>query len=134
MAALRNTARDLGSPGPDIDYGWGIADGPAALEYTPSAVAGNSASDRPFVFSLREPRPNPFNPSVSISFHLSAPARVTVAIYDITGRKVAEVWNGPTPAGEHTAVWNGTGCASGVYLVRASAAGRTESRKAVMVK
>ncbi len=138
MAALKETARDLGDPGPDIDYGWGIADGIAAVDHTPSAVAGdlsgNRDSGRPSVFSLLAPHPNPFNPVVSIPFHVAVAAHVTIAIHDITGRKVAVVWNGPASPGGHTAVWNGKNCASGVYLIRASAAGGTEVRKAVMVK
>ena len=138
MAALKNTARDLGDPGPDIDYGWGIANALASLDYVQTGVAenlsGGDASEHPSLFSLREPWPNPFNPVVSIPFRLTAPARVTIAIYDITGRKVAMVFDGSATAGEHTAVWNGKGNASGIYLVRASAGGKTDVRKTVMVK
>ena len=138
MAVLKATARDLGDTGPDIDYGWGIADGLAALEYLPVGVdedaSENHTSERPSALSLREPFPNPFNPVVSIPFHLSLPSRVTVAVYDITGRKAAVVFDGTASAGDHTVVWNGADYASGVYLVRASAGGRTETRKASLVK
>jgi hypothetical protein len=46
--------------------------------------------------------PNPFNPSTTISFTLSAPGMATLSVYSITGRKVRELVSGQMAAGRHT--------------------------------
>lgn len=132
--ALRSTARDLGAPGPDIEYGWGMAHGASAVDYAPAAVEDGSSGTAPALFTVGSPRPNPFNPTVSIPFRLAAPSRVTVTVYDAVGRLVTVLRDGTLPAGEHAAVWNARDCASGVYFVRVRAGERTEVRKAALVK
>ena len=66
--------------------------------------------------------PNPFNPRVTIEFDLRRPGPVQVTIYDLRGRKIRCLLDGPVAAGRTTATWDGrdmTGrsLASGVYLV-----------------
>jgi hypothetical protein len=65
--------------------------------------------------------PNPFNPTTKISYQLPEPAHVVLEIYDITGRRIAELLNSEIPAGYHSVTWVGTGKASGVYLYRFTA-------------
>ncbi len=68
--------------------------------------------------------PNPFNPRTTVSFELVNSGQVSVAVYDLGGRKIrslAEVaW---FPAGQHQVVWDGRNdqgqeLGSGVYLIR----------------
>ncbi len=66
---------------------------------------------------------NTFNPSTQIHFGLPEAAHVSLGIFDILGRQVAELVNGPCDAGFHTVVWNGRSgaggpVATGVYLAR----------------
>lgn len=68
-------------------------------------------------------RPNPFNPSTTISFALAAPQRATLAVYGVDGRLVRTLVDGELPAGPHAATWDGAGedgrnVASGTYLYR----------------
>ncbi len=68
-------------------------------------------------------RPNPFNPTTRIEFELPASTRVRLGIYDIRGRRIAQLMDGNLPAGRHQVVWNardavGREVASGVYLYR----------------
>jgi hypothetical protein len=72
---------------------------------------------------LAQNYPNPFNPSTQIHFGLPEQAHVSLGIYDILGRKVAELVDGPCQAGFHSVTWDGknqigTPVASGVYLAR----------------
>ena len=72
---------------------------------------------------LAQNYPNPFNPSTQFYFGLPEASDVTLTIYDILGRKVAELVNGAQPAGFRTLSWNGTNTAgipvaSGTYLAR----------------
>jgi hypothetical protein len=62
--------------------------------------------------------PNPFNPTTTITFVLPEIARATVRVYDIAGREVSMLLNGVMDAGYHTATWNATNFASGVYFAR----------------
>ncbi|MEO8167280.1 MAG: T9SS type A sorting domain-containing protein, partial [bacterium] len=65
--------------------------------------------------------PNPFNPSAEIKFDLPQVAVVSLNVFDMLGRKVAELANGEYFAGYHTATWNATGVASGVYFAHFTA-------------
>lgn len=88
---------------------------------------------------LERPYPNPFNPSTKISLYVAARGDLQVDIYDVQGRRVRALHAGPIEAGWHTLVWDGRddggrGQASGVYLVRARAAGEDGVQKMTLVK
>ncbi|TAL46132.1 MAG: T9SS type A sorting domain-containing protein [Methylovulum sp.] len=78
-------------------------------------------------FRLEANYPNPFNTETKICFSLDKPASVKLAVYDITGRQVAELSNGQLSAGRYQSTFNGVGLASGIYFVR------LETDKAVRV-
>lgn len=86
-----------------------------------------------------ENRPNPFNPSTTISFTLPEPGKAELKVYDITGRKVRTLVSGPVSSGEHSVVWDGRDdsgqpVASGVYLSRLEAGGKVRNAKMLLVK
>jgi hypothetical protein len=83
--------------------------------------------------------PNPFNPSTRIDFELSAPSRVRLAIYDVTGREVAVLADGSFPAGLVSRTWNGRdrdgrGVPSGPYFVRMVTDTGQFTRKTMLLK
>ena len=80
-----------------------------------------SGTKPPTDFRLSPNFPNPFNPSTTIMFYLPKTERVSLKVYDITGREVETLVEGTVPAGEHRLDWNATGLASGVYLCRLTA-------------
>ena len=60
---------------------------------------------------------------------------MNLAVYDITGREVAKLYNGFMGAGYHEVIWDGEGLGSGVYFIRLSVVGGQSSvRKAVVIK
>lgn len=66
--------------------------------------------------------PNPFNPQTVITYQLPAATPVSVSVCDLKGRRVATLWDGVQPEGEHQVRWNGTShdqraMPSGTYLV-----------------
>jgi hypothetical protein len=70
----------------------------------------------PTAFALSQNYPNPFNPTTTIAFALPEPSYVSLVVYDVLGRKVAELESGTKDAGYHSAVWNAGEAASGVYF------------------
>jgi len=84
-------------------------------------------------------QPNPFNPSTTIRFELSAPAVVDLSVRDVSGRLVRKLFRGGRAAGEHQEVWSGLTdddrvARSGVYFVRLEGPGWVETRKVTLVR
>lgn len=57
--------------------------------------------------SLAQNYPNPFNPMTRIDFSLEKPGMVDVTVYDVAGRRVANLHRGDLAAGEHHVMWDG---------------------------
>lgn len=75
----------------------------------------------PASFALHQNYPNPFNPETRIQFDLPQDARVELVVFDLLGRQVATLVNGPKVAGRHSAAFDASGLASGVYFYRIQA-------------
>jgi hypothetical protein len=83
--------------------------------------------------------PNPFNPATVIRFDLARAATVSLGVYDVTGRRVADLVRGDLAAGPHTVAWQGRDAAgrvlpSGVYVYRLAADGEVRSGKMLLTK
>jgi hypothetical protein len=64
--------------------------------------------DRPVIgTSLGQNYPNPFNPTTRIEFSMERAGDVQLVVYDLAGRKVATLQDGPMELGEHSVTWNG---------------------------
>lgn len=91
--------------------------------------------EKPTVVELFQNYPNPFNPETIISFDLTQTARVSIKIYDMLGRLVAEPVSATLTAGKHTKAFNGQSLASGVYLYTMSIDGKPfKTRKLMLLK
>ncbi|MBD3162369.1 MAG: T9SS type A sorting domain-containing protein [Candidatus Eisenbacteria bacterium] len=83
--------------------------------------------------------PNPFTPSTTIRFELAAPARATLAVYDVAGRRVRTLLDRPLAAGPQQVVWDGrdaSGAASpsGIYYTRLTVDGTEKTRRMVLAR
>ncbi len=79
--------------------------------------------------SLLPNSPNPFFGQTMIQFELSAQEGVALAVFDVNGRRVRLLAEGPLGAGRHAVAWDGRDDAgrrlpAGTYFVRMSAGGR----------
>jgi hypothetical protein len=77
----------------------------------------------PGAIAIAQNFPNPFNASTIISFEIppAENSKVDIAIYDILGRKIRTLTNGPVPSGYHDIKWDGKNdqdllCGSGIYF------------------
>ncbi|MEQ9092182.1 MAG: T9SS type A sorting domain-containing protein [Balneola sp.] len=92
-------------------------------------------SDIPGEFSLDQNYPNPFNPSTNISYSLPTNSTVNISVYDINGRKVADLLTGESKtAGNHTLSFDASNLASGVYLYRIDANSVSQNRSFSQIK
>ena len=90
---------------------------------------------RPVQYRLGNSYPNPFNPAVVIPLDLATDAaEVSLTVYDVLGRRVRQVWDGPLGRGGHRFAWDGRdeagkAVAAGVYIYKVEIDGRVEAKK-----
>ena len=78
--------------------------------------------------------PNPFNQSVTIAYEIPQAGKVSLKVYDISGREVAMLVEGNVSAGSHILTWNADGLASGVYFCILNNKRHTEIKKIILLK
>jgi poly(3-hydroxybutyrate) depolymerase len=81
--------------------------------------------------------PNPFNLNTTIRFELP-PVRTryiaSLRVYDLLGREVATLANGPISANTYQVQWNAEGLSSGIYIYILTARNFTETKKLLLLK
>ena len=102
-------------------------DGITALSVTAESVI-------PDDYYLAEGYPNPFNSTVRLSFGLPEESRVSISIFDLSGRQVDVLESGVVKAGQHVATWNAATKPSGIYWVQMNAGDFKQVRKIVLMK
>jgi photosystem II stability/assembly factor-like uncharacterized protein len=88
----------------------------------------------PSAYNLKQNYPNPFNPSTNIEFDIPKSESVTLAIYDLSGRKIAEPVNGNFNAGHYQIQWNASNFSSGVYVYKLTTPSFSDTKRMVLVK
>ncbi len=100
---------------------------------TPLDVSDNQQS-LPTQVDLIDVHPNPFNSMTTISFTIPTSSHSSLNVYDLSGKKVANLMSGNLTSGQYTEVWNAEGNPAGVYFVRLTSAGVSATRKIVLTK
>lgn len=83
--------------------------------------------------------PNPFSGSTRIDLSLPETAETSIRIFDVSGRCVRILADGPLTGGSHPFVWDGTDTrgrrlSPGLYLIRAKAGKLRAGRKVILVR
>jgi hypothetical protein len=83
--------------------------------------------------------PNPFNPATVVTFDLGIAGEIELAVFDLTGRRIARLVDGYLPAGRQNVVWRGIDqagrpVASGTYLLRLLTGQGAIERKVTVIK
>jgi hypothetical protein len=93
---------------------------------------------KPAAFELSQNYPNPSNPQSKINYQVPFDGKVSIKVYDLTGKEVAILMDANQDAGFYSVVFNGVNLASGVYLYRIIAIGGnqtfTKTMKMILVK
>ena len=72
-------------------------------------------------FELRQPFPNPFNPSTTIRFNVPVMDTrhvISLRVFDITGSMVETLVNGIMESGQYEFQWDASQHASGIYFLK----------------
>ena len=88
---------------------------------------------------LGAPRPNPATRDISLDYALPRAAEVSLAVFDLAGRRVIDLVRGWQPAGVHHARWDfrdasGRTAPAGQYLVKLRVADRVVTRRAIRLE
>jgi hypothetical protein len=98
---------------------------------------------RPDRFVVVPPFPNPFNPSVTVKLYLPSSANfndlLQVNIFDLKGRRLQTLYDGPAKGGWHKLTWDGADAggrsqASGLYFLQARCGGQIRTEKISLIK
>lgn len=92
------------------------------------------AIGKPVNFEISQNYPNPSNPVSKIDFQVPYDTRVSLKVYDLTGKEVSVLADGNLTAGYHTVEFNGSNLASGIYIYKLTADNFTAVKKLVLVK
>ena len=116
----------------------GVTNGADLASHCDPVLATLSA-DVPEAYRLGANYPNPFNPETKIAFDLREATDVRLIVYDVTGREVAVLAEGPMEAGRYEVTWDGRDnagrpLASGVYVYRMQTEAFTQARSMVLLK
>ncbi|MBK9331707.1 MAG: T9SS type A sorting domain-containing protein [Ignavibacteria bacterium] len=95
-------------------------------------LSGEVSVELPEKFNLSQNYPNPFNPSTKINYDLPSDGKVSLKLYDISGREIVTLVNEVQPAGYYTLSFNGSNLSSGAYFYRISVS--SDSRNFNMTK
>jgi len=92
-----------------------------------------------YELALRQNHPNPFNPTTEIGFSLDREAKVSLQIYDISGKHIRTLVDRKMIPDSYSELWdgrdnNGGRVASGVYFYRLTSGGRSLTKKMVLLK
>jgi len=95
---------------------------------------GIISSETPDEFYLYQNYPNPFNAGTNIKFSINKTSPVSITVYNILGRKVAEPLNGRRGPGTYNLNFNAGHLSSGIYYYVMKAGDFVSVKKLVLIK
>jgi hypothetical protein len=118
---------------------WGDSSGPYHGDLNPGGLGGSITGSVDFIPWLTDTTndfsdpgttvpsdfnlavyPNPFNSEVTFEFALAKRERITLQMFDVTGRRVETLADEDFTAGIQRRIWNADNFSSGIYFARIS--------------
>jgi photosystem II stability/assembly factor-like uncharacterized protein len=97
-------------------------------------IENSDNSEKLRAYSLSQNYPNPFNPSTIINYQIPKAGFVTLKVYDILGREVAELVNKEKVAGSYKVNFNAENLSSGIYFYQLKTKEFSETKKMMLIK
>ncbi len=101
----------------------------------PNPLTGLTDRDNlPGKFELFHNYPNPFNINTTIKYSLKEKDAISLSIYNITGQKVATLFEGKQEAGDHQITWDAKDISSGIYFAKLETEDKSQSIRMTLLK
>ena len=107
---------------------------PSVQKFTRQEIVAAEPSTLADGTTLEANAPNPFQGSTTIRFELANAADVAVRVYDVMGREVATLVEGPMQAGPQSATFDASGLAAGTYLYTLEVDGQRLARRMLLAR
>jgi hypothetical protein len=103
---------------------------------------GTGASDQPGLpigLTLMPARPNPGSDNFAVTYALPVDAKIRLTVFDLAGRRISSLFEGPQTAGRHEILWNsrdssGKSVSAGTYVIRLRADNKTRSERIIVLR
>ena len=105
---------------------------PGAPNFPPVISVERETPETPL--RLSQNHPNPFNPQTTIDYALPQAGDVSLIVYDMLGRQVDVLFDGPQAAGRHTVRFGASGLPTGTYVYRLRVGMETLTRTMTLVR
>jgi Secretion system C-terminal sorting domain len=112
---------------------FGTAD-TSLLRYGSATGVDRENAAIPEKFELSQNYPNPFNPTTKIDFSVPGKTFVSLKVFDVLGKEIADLVHKELPGGKYTVDFNATHLASGVYFYRLNTNSITRINKMVLLR
>ncbi|MBL7009628.1 MAG: S8 family peptidase [Candidatus Marinimicrobia bacterium] len=119
---------------PDNNYGWGIIDVWAAINYDKFTTAVANEHYIPNVFSITRAYPNPFNPEINFNLNMGKAGDISLTILNLLGQPVAQIYKGEMTAGIHSFNWIPVNIPTGIFFINLDYGTGTEIKKITYLK
>ncbi len=134
---LSSPCIDTGSPDiqDDLQYGTLSDIGRYPYIYDPAqlALTIKDPVSRPVSYDVVTAFPNPFNRSTTLTFDLALPGQASILVFDMNGRQLSTLWNGPLSEGSNRLVWSAEGFSAGEYLIRLELPGSMQTERVLFL-
>ena len=92
---------------------WLVKTGPDPVSAPPEPFIPHPSS-----FILLEAFPNPFNAVINLEYNIPSASSLVISVSDLTGKEIARLTEGVSPAGHYRSSWNAGELPSGTYFLR----------------
>ncbi len=138
QTALGNGNRLIGSI--ETNWAWENVDkvGLVVMNSNPDANGAYSFQFTEYFIDqqikLAQNFPNPFNPQTTIRLSIPENQTVKLDIYDVLGRFIRTVYQGPVEAGFRDFIFDASSLSSGVYIYRLESASGLQTKAMTLIK
>jgi len=133
LADYKIGGMNMGWEAPGLSYTAMMTRG-LSLQATAKTKVDRKGEQTPKAFRLYPNVPNPFNPSTTIVYETAKRTVVNLSVFDLSGRRVAQLVNGEQTAGRHEMIWSADGLPGGVYVLSVHAGRESLSRRILLLK
>ena len=100
----------------------------------PSKIGAGNSTEIVYNYELSQNYPNPFNPSTSINYQIKEKGFVSLKIFDMLGREVANLVNETQDEGQYSVTFNANNLPSGVYVYSLKVNDFVQNNKMTLLK